>query len=119
MELWVRSQDKALLCQAKLLDTQEFVPIIRTGNKKAENLAPVWGIVNGANTLGCYATKERCLEILDEIQKLLIENSDPLVLLENNIDNSDIQDGAIIECSPKEKAKVFQKSALVYEMPEK
>lgn len=106
MELWVRSQDKNSLLNCKIIFVEEFRGQFRL-------------YCNDCGTLGKYDTKERCLEILDEIQKLLIKNSDPLVLIENSVDDRDIQDGAIIECSPKEKAKVFQKSVLVYEMPEK
>lgn len=105
MELWVRSQDKRQLCKAQIID------IIPNGG--------VYNIQTDFGLIGRYDSEKRCLEILDEIQKLLIENSDPLVLICDSIDDTDIQDGAIIECSPKEKAKVFQKSILVYEMPEK
>lgn len=105
MELWVRSQDKNFLLECK--------------NLRCFAKGDGWYIMQDNFILGKYNNRAYCLEILDEIQKLLIENSDPLVLLQSSIDDTDIQDGAIIECSPKDKAKVFQKSILVYEMPEK
>lgn len=108
MELWVRSQRKKIL--------------LRVNEINAEVLGGYgifYVIMANKQKVGEYETEERCLEILDEIQKLLIENSDPLVLLRNDIDDMDLQDGAIIGIPPKDKEKVFQKSALIYEMPEK
>lgn len=111
MELWVRSQDKT-----ELIVVKKFSIIGCTNNSYS---GVEFNILSEQVYLGHYKTKERCLEILDEIQKFLVENSNPLVLLGSSIDDTDIQDGAIIEYSAKDKAKVFQKSALVYEMPEK
>ena len=60
MELWIRSQDKEVLTRVvdiwKDADTNE-----------------IWSKSSFAtkNCLGIYKTKERALEVLDEIQKLL------------------------------------------------
>lgn len=59
MELWVRSQDKLTL--SKIINFKiESRQII--GNTKEDN----WDIY-----LGTYKTKERALEVLDEIQDIL------------------------------------------------
>lgn len=115
MELWVRTQHKFALIKSSGIYLKE------EHNDFADGSTNKWYFYDCSSreVIASYDSKERCLEILDEIQKLLIENSDPLVLIDSSIDDTDIQDGAIIECSPKEKVKVFQKSALVYEMPEK
>lgn len=60
MELWVRSQDKRILIKVDniFLDANY-------GNKRISTY-------DGDNTeLGTYKTKERAIEILDEIQSLL------------------------------------------------
>ena len=69
MELWIRTQRKERLCR-----TYNFV--IREANKQgyyaiAEN--------RNKNTIeyGIYKTKERALEVLDEIQRyILLPNTD-------------------------------------------
>ena len=66
MELWVRSQNKERLMKINGLDYVEY-------NDKH--------IINGYGTyecdnydLGIYATKERALEVLDEIQGKIAQN---------------------------------------------
>ena len=58
MELYVRSQDKERL--AKVTD-------LRIYYANEEN---VW-VIEDCDDLGVYKTKERALEVLDEIQNLL------------------------------------------------
>ena len=62
MDLWIRSQDKTNLIKVDRLDVSE--------NKIEANLKFHY---NGCNyvVLGEYATKERALEVLDEIQSIL------------------------------------------------
>ena len=54
MELWVRNQTRTRLA-------------------KIDGVY-LWGnsVTNNGVSLGDYATKERCLEIIDEIQKILL-----------------------------------------------
>jgi len=61
MELWIRNQNKQELVQVDCVcieineyDTQQY------------------DIVQGCITLGTYKTKERALEVLDEIEGLLL-----------------------------------------------
>ncbi len=54
MELWVRSQDKRLLCKVDSLNCYK--------------LNGSFNISTGNQLLGKYSTEERCLEIIDEIQ---------------------------------------------------
>lgn len=86
MELWIRSQDKKELVKVNNLAVIENrMVFINNGNGRA--------------TLGTYKTKERALEVLDEIQKHLI----PKILLENK--SWDIQEIKILP------------EIYVYEMP--
>lgn len=60
MELWIRSQDKRTLINTRRIDADD-------------NNIIVWDEGRYANEiyLGIYKTKERAIEILDEIQDLL------------------------------------------------
>lgn len=60
MELWIRSQDKNILCEAIHFELSSSGLSILGQNKA------YYGVV-----LGRYKSKERALEVLDEIQKLL------------------------------------------------
>jgi hypothetical protein len=66
MKLWVRSQERDKLEMCNSLSIQ---PII-TSNKKHQT----WGVISNFGCVGEYATRERCLEIIDEIQCLLKNN---------------------------------------------
>ena len=63
MELWIRSQDKNLLSK---IDTLR-IGVNDIFNK--DDLVNIWG--NDILALGGYKTKERALEVLDEIQSKL------------------------------------------------
>lgn len=60
MNLWIRSQDKEILLKANELEIEINMIIAFDGNKY--------------QCLGTYKTKERALEVLDEISKL-VENA--------------------------------------------
>jgi hypothetical protein len=63
MELWIRSQDRMTLCKRNnIYIDDEFV-------------SPYY-IKDDTLTLGKYSTKERALEILDEIQNILETRND-------------------------------------------
>ena len=58
MELWIRSQDKTELVKVNNLANIDYrIVFINNGN--------------GRVTLGTYKSKERALEVLDEIQKII------------------------------------------------
>ena len=70
MELWIKSQDKMNLVQIKQIS------INYQNNKQViANYIPEMYENAGEyyELLGTYETKERALEVLDEIQQLLIE----------------------------------------------
>ena len=67
MELWIRSQDREILAKAEHLDVY---------NASVEN-EELFVIEESGTDLGSYKTKERALEVLDEIQNIFslkIEN---------------------------------------------
>lgn len=88
MELWIRSQDKEVLTRV--------VDIWKDADKNE-----IWSKSSFAtkNCLGIYKTKERALEVLDEIQDELI-GSDFMPIEKN--------EEVVLTCG----------SAKIYEMPE-
>ena len=97
MELWVRSQDK-----------QALIPI----NKMITNTCE--GLFYDGTILGTYETKERALEVLDEIQDILkpkieiTKVGEPLTTI----------DGKILYVNQESEMKYQEVSTYVYEMPE-
>lgn len=63
MELWIRSQDREVL--TKVVDIYKDADTNEIWSKSS------FGI---KNCLGIYATKERALEVLDEIQKYIADS---------------------------------------------
>lgn len=97
MELWVRSQDKEILLNIKGIQYKDY--------KSVENETVEANILIGFynyydnEILGEYETKERALEVLDEIQDELI-GSDFMPIEKN--------EEVVLTCG----------SAKIYEMPE-
>ena len=90
MELWIRSQDKTVLINVKTL----FVADKEIRGYYSDN--PNW-------FLGIYKTKERALEVLDEIQERIL-NLQLVELEERGKARQDVKIRSYLEC--------------VYEMPQ-
>lgn len=100
MELWIRSQDRETLMIASHLD------IYNLGTGTPEYYIEECGV-----TMGCYKDKERALEVLDEIQKILkpqliIKDSGKII---GSLEGTIIREGANYELK--------ELSTYVYEMP--
>ena len=96
MELWIRNSAKTNLLKARFLTAMDG----KTFYKKNEWEYEGYTICNvgdngGYELLGTYETKERALEVLDEIQGLFIKlepvktiiNKDGLQLISTQIDS--------------------------------
>ena len=72
MELWVRSQDKMNLVQIKQISLN-----YQDNKQVIANYVPEQYENSGCyfELLGTYKTKERALEVLDEIQNIIIDYS--------------------------------------------
>ena len=100
MELWVRSQDRTFLRKVNtigIVEGRDFWSI-------DENLTV---------SFGKYKTKERALEVLDEIQnilkpQLIIKNSGKII---GSFEDTLVREGATY--------KLKELSTYVYQMPEK
>lgn len=106
MELWIRSQDKNVLQKTNAL-------FIANTDKN------IFSIIDNENMTkyGTYSTKERTLEILDEIQNLIQQSMNFIINQHIDFDN----DGeGLIGCNIlKEEPKIEKTSnCIVYEMPE-
>lgn len=88
MELWIRSQDKRIL--------QKVDNVFLNANYENKRISTYDG--DSSTTLGEYKTKERAIEILDEIQDELI--SSDFMPIEKN-------EEVVLTCG----------SARIYEMP--
>lgn len=113
MELWIRSQDKKKLIKVNEIKIESVID----GNSF---------IYSDTTDLGTYKTKERAIEILDEIQNKIktILYLKPKNLLELN----DIKLGKryfeqlngveFITCDNNFEIEPITANAIVYEMPE-
>ena len=108
MELWIKSQDKEMLIKVDRIGIEKFgegygiVTYERIGTKKEFGL-------------GLYKTKERALEVLDEIQNIL----NPMIVFKNCNCTKDMLDKIkeVGACVVSDNSHIEQLSTCVYEMP--
>lgn len=114
MELWIRSQDKTRLIK---------VSNVQYTYRKGDLYSDVRGkhyigtYYDNLEILGEYASKERALEVLDEIQNIL----KPKYILDTSsikpVGNFYEENGVIFQ-NYDANAKIEELSTFVYEMPE-
>lgn len=113
MELWIRSQDKEVLLNIKGIQYQNY-KLVENETVEANILIGLYNYYDN-EILGEYETKERALEVLDEIQNIL----KPIIKIKYEYDDSQpIMNGEWLK-SLKEESKIEELSTYVYEMPEK
>lgn len=102
MELWIRSQDKIKLVKVN------YVYIMESNNHFT-----IYGeTIDSSPIIGTYKIKERALEVLDEIQKLL---QPQMVLSKVGKPIAETCDGTVY-VNPNEY-EIKELSTYVYEMP--
>lgn len=108
MELWIRSQQNEQL-RPMLLKVNEF----EIGDYD-DNMNCI--VVNNLHCVGVYKSKERALEVLDEIQNIL---KPKLKIVQTDDMSLPIMNGEWVN-SIREKMEfdTIQLSTYVYEMPE-
>jgi len=106
MELWIRSQDKKKLCVAKFFELDNDETGIFCFNGESYSIFA-----------GKYKSKERALEVLDEIQNIL----KPKYILDSSSikPNGDswVENGIVMQ-NYNANARIEELSIYVYEMPE-
>ncbi len=105
MELWVRSQDKNKLVP---INDELYIPNSRTGED--------FGIFYKDKMLGYYKTKERAIEVLDEINKLLIPKP---IISTYNVEQTELLNGTVFIKPMLDDIKIESYTSYVYQMPEK
>lgn len=105
-ELWIRSQDKEKLVKVENLTTSQGYENQFDG----KSLLTYRGIV-----LGVYESQSRCIEILDEIQKLMLS----ICEIENHQGTTEAFGTGVITLSAQPDIEVVSMPFIVYEMPEK
>ena len=94
MELWIRSQERELLSKVEKI-------LLEEGQIEGKTQYVLRNYISSGEffRLGIYKSKERALEVLDDIQRTLL----PRGILENNDDN--------------DYKFVFHNWNIIYEMP--
>ena len=75
MELWIRSQNKEILAKIINFSVVEYKDEFRIVGFSADEM--------DESDLGCYETKERAIEVLDQIHKRILNLNTELTL--NNV----------------------------------
>lgn len=102
MNLWIRSQGDSRLSKIEWVNIAEF------------NIDGLKGYSIYCNNgwIGEYKTKERALEVLDEIQNLIMPKlyvkTEPIETIQDAVSNIVIQ---------REKSLIEQMDVIVYQMP--
>lgn len=110
MELWIRSQDREKLIKVKSLYVEKYP----SSNNRYAIYNFFYDDLDDCDIpLGTYETRERALEVLDEIQNIL----KPIIKIKYEYDDSQpIMNGEWLK-SLKEESKIEELSTYVYEMP--
>ena len=108
MELWIRSQDKKSLIKVNKVCFERNI----------DDEPTIYGYENYDNyeRLGIYKTKERALEVLDEIEKILMPE---IKVVHNKVEKRDL-DGFRAEYIMQpmiEEVQVLEANSYVYKMP--
>ena len=114
MELWIRSQDKEVLLNIKGIQYQNC-KLVENETVEANILIGFYNYYDN-EILGEYETKERALEVLEEIQNIL---SPKYILNASSIKpdgNFYVENGMIFQ-NYDANAKIEELSTFVYQMP--
>lgn len=101
MTLWIRTQDKLqlLAVDSLLVDDKQILTFV-----------PMYKI------LGEYATRERALEVLDEIQRILT----PRIIISSSVQKNELdidEKYEFLAVGNGIEPKVVESACIVYEMP--
>ena len=108
MNLWVRNQDKTILQKVDNL-------LISDGDNAGRTFNIYTNSLPAQNVLGRYKTKERAIEVLDEIQNIL----KPKYILDSSSirhDDSWVENGIIMQ-KYNANVEIKELSTFVYQMP--
>jgi hypothetical protein len=98
MELWIRSQDRRTILKAYRIDVDDKNIIVWDNNYQCSE-----------TYMGEYATTERALEILDEIEQIIISK-------EIYLNDREAFDEGLATFDEEDKKELL-KQTFIYEMP--
>ncbi len=112
MELWIRSQNKESLTKVSNVVYTYKKGDLYTDVRGKHNIGTYY---DNLELLGTYETKERALEVLDEIQNIL----NPMIVFEHCDCTKDMLDKIkeVGACVVSDNSHIEQLSTCVYEMP--
>lgn len=115
MDLWIRSQDREIICKAECVDLMH----------DTEGYAKVFLNGNFPDLIVAVYENKRALEVLDEIQTLLL--GDVLLFKSFNVNSEDLSEignqlktkvlGMVDVNNPDTEIKFIPRDCIVYEMP--
>ena len=105
MNLWIRSQDKE--CLTNISNIQYVYK---------NNMHGLGTYYDNLKILGTYKTKERAIEVLDEINKLLIPKP---IISTYNVEQAELLNGTVFIKPMLDDIKIESYTFYVYQMPEK
>ena len=117
MDVWVRKQNKKRLRKISDLN-YNLSPIMAL----KRDSPPMHCVYDGDSLLGTYPTEERCLEIIDEIQGLLM-GSQLLIFKDLDVTGAEMEylkpfKGVYYKTGNEPNVTVNQLNTVVYEMPQ-
>lgn len=120
MELWLRTQHKMALIKSNGIYFKEEHKAFTDGSV----IKWYFYDYSSEEVIATYETEERCLEILDEIQKLITDSNKTIIT--SDIDMAtyerllcDLQNNNIGILMPNDNTQVFPLNTnIVYQMPE-
>lgn len=115
MDLWIRSQDKRKLDIAKDMHICERRVVVEYPELHSEKDPDNYVILIGGYEYGVYKTKERALEVLDEIQNKLIGAS--RILVQSKAEPKTNPNDNFYLLSTEPTCTAINQNVLVYEMP--
>lgn len=107
MELWIRSQDGERL--TRCYDLRMYYAM-------EEDL---W-VIESCDDLGCYKTRERALQVLDEIQNILqprVYMKAPSLVVNPKDMIEDLTNGICLHTTQQVELELKQAGQFVYQMP--
>lgn len=119
MELWIRSTAKTNLLQARFLTIMEGKTFYKKKDWEYKGYTICNVALNGNyELLGTYKTKERAIEVLNEIQNIL----KPKYILDTSSikpDGDFYEENGVIFQKYNANSRIEELSTFVYQMPEK
>ena len=121
MKLWIRTQDKTKLMEAEELIVKEVLKTDANNVNGYKQEVVGYNICVGYMPVALYKTKERALQVLDEIQnalvgKVIVETKAMIKQKDKEALKEMVEEKTIVK-SPAVDIKTLNQNCVVYELP--